>query len=193
MCYKYPLINCFSNSISLESVYFAMKSYLHMAMLALVSFVVSITNIAAQDAALTSQNCCGVCLAGSAVAGVDAVDWDKCNSAKSICCFDNACKSSAFGQPNMDASPVTFDGSNTIIESGQWFQISWPTASAVKFMILKDGQPKISQVTNTSQVAVLKDNYFFMCASTVGTLYYRGFANNSCTASKELMLNVRLV
>jgi hypothetical protein len=141
----------------------------------------------------TPTSCCATCLSQSAVRGVDAVDWWACSSAQQVCCFDSACRASGFGKPNYDydLAFLTFDGPNVQLPQGSWFRFTWPSASYVKYMPLKTGQQKLAQVTNSSLEARAKDNVFFICADVPGTLFFRGFNDNGCSASTEFNITVR--
>ncbi|EQC37803.1 hypothetical protein SDRG_04827 [Saprolegnia diclina VS20] len=140
--------------------------------------------------AVTIDGCCSTCLAQPLVGAVDALNWTACAATQSVCCFDDVCQSSVFGAPNYNVAQLTYAAGKAQIPSGTWLQLNWPAATNVSYMVLKTGQPKTSQVFNTSLPAVFKDNYFSMCASVVGALYFRGFATNGCRASQEMVVEI---
>ncbi|OQR91180.1 hypothetical protein ACHHYP_04921 [Achlya hypogyna] len=139
---------------------------------------------------VAAEGCCSTCLAQPLVAGIDALNWTACAATQSVCCFDDFCQASTFGAPDLALASVAFVGGQAQIPSGSWFQLTWPSASTVNYMVLKRGQPKTAQVLNTSLAARFKDNYFAMCASVPGVLYYRGFAANGCRASQEMAVQI---
>ncbi|OQS07028.1 GTP-binding protein Parf [Thraustotheca clavata] len=150
------------------------------------TLLVLITSVAANN----ESSCCAKCLAQPTVAGVDAVNWTACSSAKQVCCFDTACHSSNFGVPTFVSSEVTYDGSIASIPSGIYLQLSWPGAMVVKYLTLKKGQAKTAQVTNTSNIATATDNYFAICPLFEGSLYLRAFDSSGCDASLEMLVTV---
>ncbi|OQR81673.1 hypothetical protein THRCLA_11518 [Thraustotheca clavata] len=152
--------------------------------------LLTVVNLLIQVQLSLGDVCCSTCLAQPLIAGVDAVNWTACSAAKSICCFDNVCRSWSFGAPNYNLAQITFVGSTAQIPSGSWLQVNWPAATNVSYMVLKSGQPKISQVLNTSLSAIYKDNYYFMCANVPGILYYRGFSDHGCRASTEMYVEI---
>ncbi|KDO26461.1 hypothetical protein SPRG_08264 [Saprolegnia parasitica CBS 223.65] len=139
---------------------------------------------------IPADGCCSTCLAQPLVGAIDALNWTACAATQSVCCFDDVCQSSLFGAPNYNVAQLTYAAGKAQIPSGMWLQLNWPSATNVSYMVLKTGQPKTSQVLNTSLPAIFKDNYFSMCASVVGTLYFRGFAANGCRASQEMAVEI---
>ncbi|KDO21727.1 hypothetical protein SPRG_13143 [Saprolegnia parasitica CBS 223.65] len=132
--------------------------------------------------------CCATCLAQPLVAAVDAVNWTACSAAQQVCCFD--CAPSDFGTPTYVTTAVTFESDGARVPSGEYLQLSWPGAVAVKYLMLRKGQPKTAQVTNTSSAATFATGYFGLCPLFEGSIYLRAFDASGCSASLEMAVTV---
>ncbi|OQR84197.1 hypothetical protein ACHHYP_13728 [Achlya hypogyna] len=139
-------------------------------------------------AAGVNADCCATCLAQPLVAGIDAVNWTACSAAQQVCCFD--CAPATFGTPTFVTDSVTYANGAARVPSGDYLQLSWPGAAYVKYLLLKDGQPKAAQVTNTSETAVVTGSYFALCPLFAGSVYLRAFDATGCTASLEITVVV---
>ncbi|RHY61755.1 hypothetical protein DYB34_009440 [Aphanomyces astaci] len=140
-------------------------------------------------AADSTDSCCATCLAQPRVGSADALDFTACAAAQTTCCFDKTCQPATFGPPTYDLTLMTFADTETRFPAGNWLRMQWTTAVEVKYLALKTGQPKTTQVTNASVAATPKGGgFFFVCPALEGKLYLRAFAHNGCTASNELSI-----
>ncbi|ETV73545.1 hypothetical protein H257_11672 [Aphanomyces astaci] len=142
-------------------------------------------------AADSTDSCCATCLAQPRVGSADALDFTACAAAQTTCCFDKTCQPATFGPPTYDLTLMTFADTETRFPAGNWLRMQWTTAVEVKYLALKTGQPKTTQVTNASVAATPKGGgFFFVCPALEGKLYLRAFAHNGCTASNELSITI---
>ncbi|RHY27594.1 hypothetical protein DYB32_006673 [Aphanomyces invadans] len=154
--------------------------------------VVSCCYIDAQPVGDSPESCCATCLAQPKVGSADAVDFTACAAAQTTCCFDKTCQPAVFGQPTYDLTLMTFADTDMRFPAGNWLRLQWPAAMDVKYLALKTGQPKTTQVTNASAAATPKaGGFFFICPAVEGKVFLRAFAQGGCIASKELSITVR--
>lgn len=151
--------------------------------------------LAAATAAMVAwaeSECCSTCIGktSSTAYTYDPVIYDQCtNVTDGICCFD--CGS--LGEPVYgDAVSYASDGTTAVAETGTQITFTWSDIVNVTYVVLKAGQKKTVTPTISDTAAAESDGTFSFCATSAGTIYFRGWGEDTCRkASPEKSITVR--
>ncbi|CEG45961.1 hypothetical protein F443_12530 [Plasmopara halstedii] len=148
-----------------------------------------ITNAA--FAATPTSECCSTCIGKTANAAYtyDPVIFEQCsNVSGGVCCFD--CGN--LGDPTYgDTVSYASDGVTAVVKAGTYISFTWTGIANVTYISLKTGQKKIATPTISNTAATVKSNTFLICAKSAGTIYFRGWGEESCReASPEYLVKV---
>lgn len=147
---------------------------------------------------IINTDCCSDCLMSDAMKGTDALNFDACGQANEGCCFEPQCHMSRLGLDFVWSPDMAFVQSNDnntmpVIDAGRDVKLQWPQATRLTYIIMNEGQAKLNQPKNTSSEARYELGWFHMCAQNPGSLYFRAWADEDCTASQEFQVQVRPV
>lgn len=136
-------------------------------------------------AASSTSECCSTCIGktSNTVYDYDPVIYAQCsNVTDGICCFD--CGS--FGDPQY-GSTVTYgsDGTTAVVKAGTYISFTWTDVVNVTYISLKSGQKKTKTPTVSDAKATVKSSTFLICASSAGTIYFRGWGSDTCREASE--------
>jgi hypothetical protein len=142
-----------------------------------------------------AAECCSKCIGKTSKVpyDYDPLIFAECNkrAPDGICCFDCG----TFGAPKYgDTVSFASDGSTAQIKSGGWIKFQWSDVSNVTYIQVRDKQNEKKKNTPTIKdtQAIVQDGYFFICAKSVGTIYFRGWGKDTCRqATPETKVLVR--
>ncbi|KAH9089790.1 hypothetical protein LEN26_019057 [Aphanomyces euteiches] len=140
-------------------------------------------------ASLSAEDCCGVCLNGVTNYTYVPSDFGQCQ-AQNYCCFH--CFDEDIGIPSiLPVAGTSFDATKTIATTGQFVQIQWEKAVLVTYVTFGPNQTKSGIPLLSSPKATKRGDVFLVCPQYPGTIYFRGFGNDSCkSVSLEYPINV---
>lgn len=142
-------------------------------------------------AASSTAECCDTCIGktSDAVYNYDPVVFSQCsNVTGGVCCFD--CGS--LGDPTY-GNTVSYasDGVTAEVTAGTYLSFTWTGVENVTYISLKTGQKKTVTPTVSDNQATKKSDTFLICASSAGTIYFRGWGSDTCReASQEHSVTV---
>ncbi|RMX65127.1 hypothetical protein DD238_007588 [Peronospora effusa] len=142
-------------------------------------------------AASSSSECCSKCIGKTSdiAYSYDPLIFEQCTSVTGgICCFD--CGNS--GDPIYEDT-VTYgdDGVTAVVKSGTYISFTWSGVESVTYVSLKTGQKKMVTPTVSDAAATKKSDTFLICAKSAGTIYFRGWGNDTCRkASPEHSITI---
>lgn len=153
---------------------------------------VAVVAAAVAMVAWAESECCSTCIGktSSTAYTYDPVIYEQCtNVTNGICCFD--CGS--LGEPVYgDTVSYASDGTTAVAKTGTYITFTWSDIVNVTYVALKSGQKKTVTPTISDAAATDDDGTFSICATSAGTIYFRGWGEDTCReASPEKSITVR--
>jgi hypothetical protein len=145
------------------------------------------------SSSVESNECCDACIGKTAVAAYDydPIVFEQCSDKSKedrVCCFD--CGS--FSKPGY-GEEVTYakDGVTPQIKAGEWVKMEWANVDKVTYLQFQKNQRKIDTPSIKDLQADKDKGYFFICAKTPGSVFFRGWGKKACReATPEYSINV---
>jgi len=131
--------------------------------------------------------CCANCLKEThIIGGNDALDFEKCTRNNTGCCYENNCHMSLITNNFIFDNEIEYNNNIPYIKQGNWVQLQWENIEYITYIFIDNNQTKEIQPKNNSIVLEpTNDNWFQLCVENIGNIYFRGWDNNGCIASKE--------
>ena len=139
----------------------------------------------------SSSECCSTCIGKTSdvITSNDPLIVSQCmNVTESNCCFDCG----DLGEP-MYGDTVSYrdDGVTAVAKTGTYILFTWSGVKSVTYVLLETGQKKTVSQTVSNSVAIKESNTFTICAKSAGTIYLRGWGNDTCRkASLERLITI---